>query len=128
MATRATYKFSSKFARDGEVFIYNHWDNYPAGAAEHFFNALVHSGEYGLLRAESFIRGNERAEITESHEIHGDTDYRYDIDVRDQTVTVWHRVFHFNHLDGSSEDKWELLSQMDVKDFIIEQRKETEAA
>lgn len=121
MATRATYKFSSKSANDGEVFIYNHWDNYPAGAAEHFFQALVHSGEYGLLKAESFIRGNERAEITESHEIHADTEYRYDIDVRDQTVTIWERNIEF-HADGSYTQTWEFFAHLDVKEFIIKYR------
>ena len=121
MATRATYKFSSKHAYDGEFYVYNHWDNYLAGAAEHFFQALVHSGEYGLLRAESFIRGNERAELTQSHEVHGDTEYRYDIDVREQTVTVWVRS-----LEDGNVFEWH--SHMDVKDFIIKHRNKEEAA
>ena len=121
MATRATYKFSSKSANDGEVFIYNHWDNYPAGAAEHFFQALVHAGEYGVLRAESFIRGNERAEITESHDIHGDTEYRYDIDVAEQEVTVFQRDIRF-HADGSYTESWEFFAHLDVKEFIIKYR------
>ena len=123
MATRATYRFASSNPQrnDGDITIYNHWDNYPAGAAEHFFQALVHSGEYGLLRAESFIRGNERAEITESHEIHGDTDYRYDIDVAEQTVKMWKR-------SDEDWDRYELQCFMDVKKFIVIHRRKEEAA
>ena len=69
MATRATYKFGSRLGIT--TVIYNHWDGYPEGAAEHL---------QGVRTAEDFLRKNENSEITESHELHGDTEYRYNIE------------------------------------------------
>lgn len=70
MATRATYRFFS-----GET-AYHHWDGYPQGAAKLLSNAVLDGGD---LTFESFLKANEKAEKTESHEIHGDTEYRYDV-------------------------------------------------
>lgn len=81
MGTRATYSFGL----DAQVTLYNHWDNYPEGAI-HFiwaaFNATDQTdkrekSKRANLRAEDFIRGNHGFEITESHALHGDTEYRY---------------------------------------------------
>ena len=46
MATRATYKIDGKL-------LYNHWDNYPSGAACHFLNVLSTQGDLSL---KSFIK------------------------------------------------------------------------
>lgn len=91
MATRATYKFKSNLGIT--AVIYNHWDGYPEGAAEHL---------EGVRTAEDFIRKNENSEITESHELHGDTEYRYDISVikGQGTISAFKRY-------GFSVDKWE---------------------
>lgn len=84
MSTRATYEIA------GQTF-YIHHDGYPAGAASYFENmigALTVAGNGqgidaiadrrgGALFA--FIRGNLRAEPTESHDVHGDTEYRWKI-------------------------------------------------
>jgi hypothetical protein len=69
MSTRATYQIN------GTTF-YIHYDGYEAGAAGYFLNMhRCATGRGGL--AERFLRGNELAEITASHEAHGDTEWRY---------------------------------------------------
>ena len=74
MSTRATYRFIPKNSVRGRwqsiTTIYIHHDGYPEGAASYLEDAFT---------AEAFLAKNDRAEVTESHEIHGDTEYRYDI-------------------------------------------------
>ena len=71
MSTRATYRFIPNDRRfRPAVTIYIHHDGYPEGAAGYLQDAY---------NAETFIRKNNRAEITASHEVHGDTEYQYDI-------------------------------------------------
>jgi len=75
MSTRATYQFIN----DGHpTTIYIHHDGYPEGAASYLWNLLHAKNERGCL-ATQFLRANDNAEITESHEIHGDTEYRYTV-------------------------------------------------
>tara|TARA_R100000808_G_C2130387_1_gene139722 strand:+ start:947 stop:1375 length:429 start_codon:yes stop_codon:yes gene_type:complete len=80
MSTRATYGFHSSEKPD--ITLYIHHDGYPEGAAVYIRNALREPSGYAsrqdYLTAESFIRANNRAEITRSHERHSDTEYRYD--------------------------------------------------
>jgi len=74
MSTRATYGFE----RDGiKTVFYVHCDGYPEGAAVKFGDSLGRPEGEGF--AESFMRANVGAEFTESHEIHGDTEYRYQV-------------------------------------------------
>jgi hypothetical protein len=103
MSTRATYQFKGYLS---EVTIYHHCEGYLSGAAILFANAMK-VGE--RLTAESFIRGNERAEITESHEIHGDTEYRYNIVADSQTIHVSERVIGLD---------WREIGSAKVEDFI----------
>ncbi len=70
MATRATYQFISEWS--GTYTAYIHHDGYPEGAAQYFLN-----GDKPIFNINAFIRANHRAEMTASHEIHGDTEYRY---------------------------------------------------
>lgn len=80
MATRATYKI------DGVCF-YIHYDGYMDGAAGYFWNMHHAMGKGRGGYAEAFLRGNDLAEFTKSHDWHGDTEYRYDL--KDETLTVW---------------------------------------
>jgi hypothetical protein len=77
MSTRATYEFV--YESDGEVesrtFVYVHYDNYPEGAAAYFYETLANPSKGNF--ATQFIRANSGAEITKSHEYHGDTEYKY---------------------------------------------------
>ena len=68
MSTRATYKFIGEIT--GTHTAYIHHDGYP----EYAFNYLENAANI-----DAFMAKNERAEITESHDFHGDTDYRYTI-------------------------------------------------
>lgn len=104
MSTRATYQFQN-------ACIYIHHDGYEAGAANYFHAAIV-AGK-GSLTAESMIRANDRAEITSSHELHGDTDYRYT--VTSSTLKVESRV----------DDKWRVIYNGDLVDFINAHRDES---
>ena len=66
MATRATYEFVTE---TDSVVIYKHHDGYPEGAAE-----ALHAGDI----AETFKANNDGfIEVTESHDRHGDTQFKY---------------------------------------------------
>jgi hypothetical protein len=83
MSTRATYRFIQFAEKDRpagrrpETTVYIHHDGYPSGAAAYLNNALNEQTAGNM--ATKFIRANRRAEITDSHDQHDDTDYRYDI-------------------------------------------------
>ena len=94
MATRATYRFIKKGIT---TVIYNHWDGYPEGAAEHLDDVFT---------AEDFIRKNENSEITKSHEFHGDTEYRYDITTRRGGKKGFYRIIIAKKRVGFG-DEWE---------------------
>lgn len=94
MATRATYSVKERdYDETRQAVFYCHWDGYPAGAAVRFSNMVAamtqpdddgerlepikdRRGGYGF----AFIRGNDDAEPTKSHEWHADTEYRYELD------------------------------------------------
>ena len=112
MGTRATYQFNKK---DSEaVTIYHHWDGYIAGAATLFMNATKNGGE--KLTAESFLNANEKAEITESHESHGDTEYRYTIN--ESTGSI-----HISAKEGWQNPRWlhvAVIHNAAFRDLVIE--------
>jgi hypothetical protein len=81
MSTRATYRFEKRLRAHGPshpaLTLYIHHDGYPSGAAAYFWAA--HHFETRGCFAEAFIRANDRAELTDSHQVHGDTEYRYSL-------------------------------------------------
>jgi hypothetical protein len=81
MSTRATYQFISEWS--GTHTVYIHHDGYPEGAAEYF------TKENGapIVKVETFLRSNEKAELTKSHEIHGDSEFRYTV----KSGTCWRK-------------------------------------
>ena len=102
MATRATYKFESNYGVT--AVIYNHWDGYPEGAAEHLD---------GVRTAEDFIRKNENSEITRSHEFHSDTEYRYDITAVKAEVAI-----SASKRYGFGVEKWEQFFDGTLEEFL----------
>ncbi len=87
MGTRATYQISSGIFDKQTVCFYIHWDGYPQGAAQYFWNMhSIKSNRGGY--AGKFVRGNEYAEFTPSHNTHGDTEYRYSLD-DEGNLTAW---------------------------------------
>jgi len=75
MSTRATYSFESSHV--GKTVVYIHYDGYPEGAAGYLYQTLIKPSKGNL--ATQFIRANEMAEITQSHDAHGDTDFQYHV-------------------------------------------------
>lgn len=119
MATRATYRFiNNRTATD--VCVYIHWDGYPRGAAMYLEKALIHATDNKRTLLASFIAANESAEITSSHEAHGDTDYRYDIDAKLLTVTVWRREGHWNNVTEEYTESWHHEVTTKLANFIGE--------
>lgn len=109
MSTRATYQFNRPYSKPATIYI--HHDGYPSGAAFYFYNAMMASGN---LSAESLIRGNDRAEITESHDAHGDTEYRYTLDGDTLTVEERHTLIEF----GSYPKGWHTTYAGDWVEFV----------
>ena len=77
MSTRATYQI------DYTTF-YVHTDGYPTGAADKFRDVLsyIAAGKDHAINftfADIFLRALDNAEITQSHDAHGDTEYRYTV-------------------------------------------------
>ena len=90
MGTRATYEFEDNNRIVKNIVFYAHFDGYPDGAAERFANMIealyIEELEYGVLLSEkrgglshAFLRGNSDAEITQSKEFHGDTEWHYKV-------------------------------------------------
>jgi hypothetical protein len=103
MSTRATYQFISEWS--GTHTAYIHHDGYPEGAANYLSN-----GEKPITSIDSFIRANDKAEMTSSHEAHGDTEYRYT--VMAHVLTAEKRV--------NFTDTFVTFWQGNVADFIME--------
>jgi len=75
MSTRGTYEFQHQ---DGSSkFFYVHHDNYPEGAAEKIWKMFENMYRTELFPEPAFLLMNDRAGLTESHDSHSDTDYRY---------------------------------------------------
>jgi hypothetical protein len=128
MSTRATYEVN------GQVF-YCHWDGYPAGAAQRFANmiAALTAPERGTRKeidaiaerrggaAFAFIRGNDDAEPAHrgSHEGHGDTEFRYNVDKH----TEHGLAIQFEARRWNSEPQWRGFgSWMPLAEFINTKR------
>lgn len=106
MSTRATYQFiTNPVSHQPRVTFYIHHDGFPEGAAQYLAAAmpLVSGG-----MAERFVRANQNAEFTSSHETHGDTDYRYTLD------GTFLRAEKRNTEDG----KWRGIFAGELVDFV----------
>ncbi len=111
MSTRATYQFISEWS--GTHTAYIHHDGYPLGAAHYFSD-----GEKTISNINAFIRANHNAEMTASHEIHGDTEYRY-------TVKSGHLIAQKR---VNFTDKFDTFWQGAIADFVKEYYSSWEAA
>ena len=83
MATRATYQIKTPLNTST---VYIHYDGYLPGAAEYFRNAIDLMRISGRQFLPCFLWANENAEMTKSHDWHGDTEYRYDLE---RSAGVW---------------------------------------
>ena len=89
MSTRATYCFFTNDSQNeirARHFCYIHYDGYPAGAAAYFYDTLMNPSKGNF--ATQFIRANQHAELTRSHDQHGDTEYQYDVTGSGANATI----------------------------------------
>ena len=112
MATRGTYQV------EGTV-LYNHYDNYPQGAACHFLNILSTQGDFTL---NSFIKCEKRVNFSFATSIYdGPAEYFYKLDKKESGeifVTVYPIIF-----DEKGNDKLGSSYTYEMSDFINERFK-----
>ena len=111
MGTRATYQFQATNFAPSQTF-YIHWDGYPEGAAV-YFEAMLKCENSRSGLAGQFFRANELAEFTESHKLHADTEYRYNISYDGNGEAV---VEMLKRVDFG--DTWERSLPMPIEQFI----------
>lgn len=107
MATRATYAFKND--RTTLATLYIHYDGYPEGAANYFRQAAESNRRDWVGK---MFHAAEYAEITGSHESHGDTEYRYTLDVDSNVLTAWKRYGDWDM------PVWVEIFEGDIKEFI----------
>jgi len=109
MSTRATYKFVSEWRGAGSHTAYIHHDGYPIGAAGYLSNDAVNTDAMAnpITNINTFIRANEQAEMTQDHDSHADTDYRYTI--KGSYIIAEERV----------TDRFKTFWEGDIEDFLI---------
>ena len=110
MSTRASYKFESNTNYLPDVIVYKHHDGYPTGAALWLHNATDFDSRGRSITPESFIRENERLEITAAP--HGDEEYRYHILSGGEKLIAMHREI--------GEDEWDVFFDGELSDFFEE--------
>lgn len=77
MSTRATYQITCD---NGQIITYYiHSDGYPKGAAN-YFKKMNDCSIENTCYAARFLIANQKAEITISHDVHGDTEFQYTLD------------------------------------------------
>ena len=78
MATRGTYQV------DKNQLLYNHWDNYPSGAASHFIDVIKKSHNLDFF---SIIRGMDVKPA--SSKFDGPAEFYYEIDNKAKKITCF---------------------------------------
>ena len=116
MSTRATYLFTNNSMAAEDICVYIHHDGYPTGAAEYFRKALFIAKTDRRPILEAFIAANKGAEITRSHQAHGDTEYRYTIGRK--YVKVQKRISDFSEEDGF-DNYWQTIYSGSIDEFIV---------
>ena len=95
MSTRATYQITSGFST---ATVYIHHDGYLSGAASYFKDTIDLMRISGRSLLPCFLWANERAELTDCHDAHADTEYRYDLARQDGiwNVTAYKRRSYYS--------------------------------
>ena len=106
MSTRATYEIN------GQNF-YIHYDGYEKGAARYLYEALCYENHRSGLEG-MFFRANSLAEFTESHDEHGDTQYRYTVTGHDARAAL---VVHARE----DLDEWREIYTGSLNEFLDQQ-------
>lgn len=121
MSTRATYRFADDVGTCLATVstIYIHYDGYPEGAATYFYATLINASKGGF--ATQFIRANEHAELTKGHDVHGDTEYQYDVEGSGPGAMVY--AYSVDWSDGDRPRKRRPIFSGTVLEFIDAHRK-----
>ena len=107
MSTRATYQINDKT-------FYIHHDGYPEGGAAYLWRGFnTDARVYGFPKA--FAMANERAEVTEGHDAHGDTEYQYTVTVMPHMI---HLVVYARDMEHYPVGGWKLHFDGAMVDFI----------
>lgn len=89
MSTRATYTIIDK--KRGKVeraHYYIHYDGYPDGAAEYFKKFAEYKNKRGGAICQ-FLRAVDLAEFTDDPDLHGDTEFHYEINAVDMSLKAY---------------------------------------
>ena len=110
MATRATYQIKSGY---NTATFYIHWDGYLQGAAHYFKDAIELTKVSKRDFLSCFVWANKEATLTDGHEAHGDTEYRYNIERKNGSyeITAYKRVSY-------SRDDFEIVYFGGLDDFL----------
>ena len=112
MSTRATYRFipddPGLIRLRPVVTVYVHRDGYPEGAAVYLKDAPT---------VEKFIRKNDRAEVTARHEVHDDTEFRYDIH-RQIEIKAYKRNWAGTSIGYGEDAEWIKFFDGSLSNFI----------
>tara|TARA_R110000803_G_scaffold122162_1_gene190205 strand:+ start:64 stop:408 length:345 start_codon:yes stop_codon:yes gene_type:complete len=88
MATRTTIQLQNTFGEgtfNQTVTLYKHWDGYPSNVKPLIELAVVNANVNPKDRRftsnvlAELIKLDDKIEITKSHELHGDTEYQYNL-------------------------------------------------
>lgn len=134
MSTRATYLFKSNgdSILNRETCIYIHYDGYPEGAARYLLNMIEQDNKRGCM-ASQFLRANPLAELTTSHESHGDTEFRYTFTFhkREKGIDYKHGIIaekRNTRVEGwMDKDDWETFHNGSVEVFVNKYTRTQEA-
>jgi hypothetical protein len=113
MATRGTISFSNKFGKLG--FVYIHHDMYPSGFSE-YLKELKRKNVVGRNLMTQLLRGIEGAEVTTSHEIHGDTEFRYDIE--EEEISIIQRFWEYDEETDEETNYFSKIATMPLEEFL----------
>ncbi|HEV2523566.1 MAG TPA: hypothetical protein VGU44_00345, partial [Gammaproteobacteria bacterium] len=116
MSTRATYLLPAAHYKDQWICFFIQNDGYPAGAAD-YFHKMHHCKNMSGGYAGRFIRANDKAEFTRSHEAHEDTYFRYTLNTQGE-LRVWAK--------GMGGNRWRILYEDPWYNFVNTYLKESE--
>jgi hypothetical protein len=133
MSTRATYRISESIRGDNLTnYFYIHYDGYPEGAAIYFKQLLTYKSNAEEAHRKTFAGcfeiGLKYSEKTEDHEVHGDTDYRYNLYFHDKRRIL--RAYKRKLIGSTIEDISEMWTQFyadDLDKFIDKYSKPEES-
>ena len=121
MGTRATYLIRvRKQWENFNICFYNHWDNYPEGAANLLTRALEQnwSNQCNGKNLAKRLASLDGPEIVLGHEEVGDSDYRYDITEGEKDTNI----IAYEATNSSEEmgwlNNWKVIFNGSLQEFI----------